>query len=714
MTFTDSNKLNRLLRPRSIAVIGASDDPKSVSGLLQANLARFEYPGEIYLVSRSRTHVNGKPCVPSINDLPTDLDAAVIITPQVAVRNAVVACAERGIGGGVVFASGFSELGSEGRQLQDEIARTARDAGFALLGPNCMGMVNFVNGVPLTFEPVSPASYSAGPRVCILAQSGAMNANLRQAFAAKGLNVAYSISTGNEAALSVEDLLAQLVDDADVNAFAVFVEMIRNPAAFLAAAARARAAGKPVVLMHPGRSQKAREAAQSHTGALAGDYDVMRALVEREGVLVVGTLDELFDVTDLLARFPTPVLSGSAAVVSNSGAIRGVSIDFCADIGLELATLQDATIDSLRQLLPDFATPDNPLDLTSAGMQQPALFGGATQTMLDDGGVGSVVIALMGGSNSQQVAKAVSLLPVIKKSAKPVAFAIMGDANPLADEFNSLVAEGGISFFRSPDRALRAMSHVHRFGQLAASNARRVRTGHSAPRLRDLAPGPLAEYKGKRLLAELGVSVPAGSIARTVEEAVAIAGRIQYPVVIKAQADKLMHKSDVGGVAVGVPDAEALRVAWAAMHASLVQHCPGLQLDGILVEAMAQPGIELVVGGRRDPQWGVVMLVGLGGVWIEALKDVRLMPPDLDEGEIVRELKQLKGAALFGGLRGRPPVDLAPFAHVVRRIADLMAANPEIAEVDINPLTAVSATGGAMALDALIVLAGAEASSNHH
>jgi acyl-CoA synthetase (NDP forming) len=703
-----SINLKRLLRPRAVAVVGASDDPASVSGLLQANLARFNYAGELHLVSRSRSEVNGRPCVPSILDLPQGIDAAVIITPQIAVLDSIKACAERGIGAAVVFASGFSEMGDAGRQLQEDIANTAREADIAMLGPNCMGMVNFAAGVPLTFEPIAPLPKRPAPRVGIIAQSGAMNGNLRMAVAAKNMNVAFSISTGNEAVVTAEDLLAYLVDEPEVDAFAVFVEMLRKPSAFLDAARRARQAGKPVVLMHPGRSQRAREAAQSHTGALAGDYEVMRTLVEREGVVVVDTLDELFDVTTLLARFPRPVASGKATVMSNSGAMRGISIDMCGDLGLELADLQDGTLAKLKEILPEYATPDNPLDLTAAGMQNPGLFGATAQAMLDDTGVGSLVVSLMGGSGPQQVAKAQSLLPVIEKSAKPIAFALMGDASSLDEKFNELVARSGVPFFRSPDRALRATAHVHRYGQLMDASSRRAGQAR-APRL-DFGAGPVVEYKGKEVLKELGIAVPQGQLARSVDEAAGIARRIGFPVVLKAQAAQLMHKSDVGGVAVNITDEQALGAAWQKMQASIARHLPGLALEGILVEGMASQGLELVIGGRRDPQWGAVMLVGLGGIWIEALKDVCLLPPDLDQAGIIAALRKLKGAALFDGLRGQPPVDLAPVAQAVRRLADLMLVNPEIAEVDINPFIARPAGHEAVALDALLVIADAAAS----
>ncbi|MFA7680306.1 MAG: acetate--CoA ligase family protein [Pigmentiphaga sp.] len=696
--------LDRLLRPRSIAVVGASPEPGSVSGLLLANLERFGYAGTLHLVSRSRDEVNGVRCFKSIDDLPVGVDVAVLLVPQVAVCDSVEACARRGIGAAVVFASGFAELGEAGQAEQARLSAIAQQTGVAVLGPNCLGFINFSDRVPLTFEPVQAAAVKAqGPRIGIIAQSGAMSGNLRQAFLGRGLSVAFSISTGNEAVLSAEDFLDALLEAPDVDAFAVFVEMLRKPEAFLQMAARARALRKPIVLMHPGRSQRAREAAQSHTGALAGDYQVMRTLVEREGVVVVDSMDELFDVTAILARYPEPIQQGKAAVASNSGALRGLALDFCEEIDLALADFAPETLRALSQILPDFMAPDNPLDLTAMGMMKPEIFGESARAILDDPGVGSLVMPLMGGSGPQQVAKANSVLPVMKTSDKPVCFVIMGDSGPLSPEFMALVNESGMPFLRSPDRALRAMAHVHRYGRLQRAAEQRA-APLQGMRLRGLPAGPLAEYKGKQWLKDLGIATPAGELARTEEEAVSIAARIAYPVVLKAQADALMHKSDVGGVAVGLRDETALRAAWRAMQESVAKHCPGLALDGILVEALSEPGLELIVGSKRDPNWGVITLVGLGGIWIEALNDVRLLAPDLTQAQILEELGKLKGAKLLSGLRGSAPVDRSAIAEAVATLSALMLANPEITEIDINPLIALPEGKGVLALDALFVM----------
>lgn len=696
-----SQSLKRLLAPRSIAVVGASAEAGAVGGLVLSNLRRFGYAGELHLVSRSREQIDGIACVKTVDALPLGIDVAILAMPQVAVQDAVEACIARGIGGAVAFASGYSEMGERGADAQSLLSRTALAGDFALLGPNCMGLVNFVDGVPLTFESLHPHACEKTRRIGIVTQSGAMAGNLRQALLAKGLQVAFSGSTGNEAVLGAEDLVGHLIDSDSVDVVAMFVEMIRKPQAFLAVAARARAAGKAIVLMHPGRGIRAREAAQSHTGALAGDYEVMRTLVEREAVVVVPSLDELFDTVAVLARYPRPV-QGGAAVASNSGAIRGISLDACEDLGLELATLQASTAAAIKSVLPDFATIDNPLDLTSQGMQRPEIFGQTAQALLADDAVGSLVIPLMGGSPSQQLDKAKSLLPALVKNDKPAIFVIMGDQAELGAEFVETVRHSGVPFLRSPDRALRAMAHVHRRGRLV--DAATLRAQPADPMLcTAVVEGPLAEYKGKAILQSLGIAVPAGALACSADEAVAIAERIGYPVVMKAQADALTHKSDIGGVAVGLKDERQVRETWATMTARVAQTCPHLPMDGLLVEAMSSPGLELVIGAHRDPSWGPVMLVGLGGIWIEVLKDIRLFAADLDEQQIIAELRALKGAKLLDGARGAAAVDVEAAAKVVRRLADLMLAQPEISEVDINPLVVLERGRGAVALDALIV-----------
>jgi len=690
--------LARLLTPRSIAVVGAQPEPGSLGGAVLANLMRFGFAGDLHLVSRSKTEISGRPCVATIDALPEGIDAVILVVPAAATVDAVAACVRRKAGTAVVFASGFGEADDSGKAAQEQLTAIARQGGLALLGPNCLGAVNYAAGIPLTFEALGEKPTLNGPGIGVIAQSGAMAGTIRYALTGKGLPVSHVISTGNEADLGAEDFLAYLIGDAATSAITLFLEQIRRPKRFMELAARARRAGKPIVLLHPGRSAKAREAAQSHTGALAGDHAVMRTLLAREAVALVDTLDELFDVSQLLHRYPRPPAHG-AAVLTNSGAFRGLTLDFAEEFGLALPEIAAATKSRLATVLPPLAVPDNPLDVTTGGMTNPDLFGGAASALLADPAIGSLIVSVIGGDPRQQMDKARSLLPVLRESDKPIVLVYMGDQSPLDADCDAFIRQSGVPFLRSPDRALRAMARLAAFGQALAA-PRPTAKPATLPSLP--APGIVPEYRAKAFLAATGVPMPASGLARTPDEARTIAARIGYPVVLKAQAAALPHKSDAGGVIPGIADAAALTSGWDSLQANVRRAQPDLALDGVLVEAMAARGMELLLGARRDGEWDPILVVGLGGVLAEALDDVRLLPADASEDDIIVALKALKSARLLQGFRGAPPVDLAAVARIAATLGRLIGAAPSIAEIEINPLRA--SAEGVVALDALMVV----------
>lgn len=698
--------LHRILRPRSIAVVGASADPRSFGGFVQGNLERFGYAGDLHLVSRSSPEIGGRACVKTPHELPEGIDLAVLAIPEAGVLDAVKALAARRCHAAVLFASGYAEAGPEGQARQQLLAQAARDAGIVLVGPNCMGFTNLADGVPLTFEPLAARPRERRPGVGIVAQSGFMAANLRDALLARDVPVTCVFSTGNEVAVCVEDALAHYIEDAQTRVITAYAEQLRRPAQFLQLAARARAAGKPVVLLMPGRSARAREAAQSHTGALAGDHATACALLRREAVVVVDSLDELLDTTAILLRHPTPP-AGGTAFMTGSGAMKNIALDFAEDLGLPLPALAPTTVERLRAMLPAYAQAENPLDYTTIGVRQPGLVGELLLTLQSDPRIGSLVLAIPVGPSVAQRDKAEHIVPAIGRAAKPAVLVLTGDDSPIEPVFTEAIRASGVPLFRSADRALRALRQVATYGE-SLQRAQRADAGlpPALPLPGAVPPnGVFAEYQGKQWLAQAGLAVPRGRLATRADDAVRIAGEIGWPVVLKAQASELPHKSDVGGVLVNLADEAALRRGWQALHANVAKHRPGLRLDGALVEAMGPRGLELVVGARRDADWGPVVLVGLGGIWIEALKDVRLVPADLAEEDIVVELGRLKAAAVLHGTRGEAGVDLRAIARVVALIGAQMRANPRIREIDINPLVAYPAGSPTpvLALDALVV-----------
>jgi acyl-CoA synthetase (NDP forming) len=473
----DPAAIARLLKPRSVAIVGASSDPRSMGGNVLGNLKRAGFAGELHLVSRSKAEIDGHACVKSIDELPAGLDAIVLLLPQEGVLDAIAACGRRKANGAIVLASGFAEAGPEGRALQERLTALARETGVVVNGPNNLGFINYVDAVPLTFGEYQPMPEPGTAGVAVIAQSGAIASAIRDSLLASGLKVTFLISTGNEAVLGVEDFLERVLEDPATGVAALFVEQIRKPRKLLRLAARAHELGKRIVLMQPGRTQAAQAAAQSHTGAVAGDLAVAHTILGHAGVAVVDGLDALTDVALLLAARPVPPPSRTA-VMTNSGAVRGLAFDFAQDAGLELAQWSPATAAGLREIFPPYAAVDNPLDIGTVAFAKPELMRRAAQLLIDDPGASSLILALFTGRPPQQIEKGEQLLPVLRASPKPVAFVMLGDPMPLDPTFMATArCAQGAALFRSTERAVRAMAAVNAL-RLAYRVAAAVLTRH--------------------------------------------------------------------------------------------------------------------------------------------------------------------------------------------------------------------------------------------
>ncbi len=694
--------LDRLLRPTSVAVVGISAQPGTPGLTVLSNLEAAGFSGTLHRVSRGRSEVAGRPCVSSIGELPEHVDLAVLCLPQNAVKQALLDCAQRRVGAVVVFASGFAERDDEGRAEQDELARIATENQVALLGPNCYGYHSHAHALPISFSRIAPPKTALARTVAIVSQSGGMGAAMSRNLQVQGVGATYMVATGNEATLSVEDFIADFVDDAETRVIAVLAEHLRQPQLLLSAAARARAAGKAIVLLHPGRSQNARESALSHTGALAGDHALMRALVSHEAVILVDSFQEWVDVASVMARYPKAPTAG-VGVLTTSGAFRGLTFDLCEQLGLDIPALAPSTLRALREVLPGFTDAANPVDLTTQLIWQRDLLGAAAAPLLQDDGIGSIVIALTAAPGEGSLVNAQLAVPVLRESTKPVLYAAMTDLDVLHPQLRPTLQEAGVPYFRSPEAALATIARITAHGRARLRATQRTRSHAPVPTLpRD---GTLNEAEAKAWLAQAGIAMPQGGLAADLLQARALAERIGYPLALKAQSRALLHKSDAGGVALDIRHAEQLSAAWERVASQVQRAQPGLVLDGMLIERMAPPGVEMVVGARRDAHWGPVLMVGLGGIWIETLGDVRLMPADLAEAAILEEILQLRGAALLQGARGSRVADLPALASAAARIGAVMLGTPSLQEIEINPLRVLPDGHGVVALDALVVSA---------
>lgn len=694
--------LDRLLRPRSVVIVGASDKPGALGASVLGNLVRQGFAGAIHLVNPKRTDIGGRPCVASVDDLPEGVDVAVLAIPRAGVLDAMRGLARRKVGAAVIFSAGFAEDGPQGLADQHEIARIARDAGMVVEGPNCLGLVNFRDNVSLTFIEMPPARAQGDRRVGIISQSGAMAAVLATTMIHRDVPLSCYISTGNEAASGIEDYLAHLVDEAGTAVIGLIAEHIRDPARFLAAARVARDSGKRVVLLHPGRSAAGAASAATHTGAMAGDHAVMAVHVERAGVILVDSLEELGDVVEILSR-SEGIGAGGTGVIAESGAFKAMMLDLAEAVALDLPTLTDADSPALRAALPDFVPVTNPLDVTAQGLVDPGLYGRTLAALADDARIGTILLTLIQTDTGTSHIKFAAVLDALRtlRPAKPVIVGGVDEGGGVFDADLAALRQMGVTYLPTAERAVRALARI-----TEALRRTFVAAPHDVDPVVELAQtgSTIPEYRSKAIMAAQGIAFPRFAMAKTVEEAVAAADALGYPIVLKAQSPDLPHKSDAGGVIVGLKDRAELVEGWVRLAANIANSRPGLQLDGVLVEGMAEKGVELIVGARNDPHWGPTILVGFGGVAAELLHDVRLLPADLPREAIIAEIRKLRMAPLLDGFRGAPLMDIGAIADVVQRVGRMMAAAPVIREIDLNPVIVYPQGQGVLALDALISL----------
>ena len=518
---------------------------------------------------------------------------------------------------------------------------------------------------------------------------------------AEHIPVTYAALTGNEAVLTLEDYLAFLLDDDSTRVVAILAEQIRRPREFRRLAARAWQTGKPVVVLRAGRAGAAAAAARSHTGALATDYAVIEAVLRSEGVTLVDTLDELIDAASLLLRYPPPAVPG-IGLITDSGSVKTLTLDLAEAMDASIAQLSQATVAQLTQELPDFASSGNPVDITAQALNKPQLYAQAAGRLLADDAVGALVVAAMPGSNRQTADQVDALLPVLAGAAKPVMYVFMGGGHSIPGGHDDRVRAAGIPVLRSVERALRCVAQVTRTAGAYPEDVPAAGTGGTPPGPER--PGGAAvimtEQASKQLLRSYGLSVPEAVFVHSVAELPASASQLRYPLALKGQAPSLVHKTEAGAVLIGIEDEAGLRDAAAQMHSRLA----GVDdLEGYLLEQMAGPGIELILGARRDPGWGTVLLVGLGGVLTEVLDDVVLLPGTAGAEAVLAGVNRLRGRALLGDFRGSGPADVGAVVHSVLALATFMREQPHVTEVDINPLRVFSRGRGAMLLDATII-----------
>ena len=702
----NSLSLDKIFKPQRIALVGVSPNPKSVSGRILANLIGGGFRGVVYPVAPSVEAVMGIPCFASVASLPKTADLGVICAAAAQVPGLVRDCGEAGIRGLIIVSAGFRETGPAGLALEQSIlAEARRFDGLRIIGPNCLGIIS--PGLPLN------ASFAgAMPRpghVAFVSQSGALCTSVLDWAAEEKLGFSHFVSTGNMIDVEFGDLIDYLGEDEATKSILLYIESIPDARKFMTAA-RAFARMKPIVAYKAGRFPESAAAAASHTGALAGEDAVFDAAFERMGLARVFNIGEIFDCADLVGRHKVPK-GPRLAVLTNAGGPGVMATDALVASGGALARLSDETMRVLNESLPPQWSRRNPVDVL--GDAKSKLVAKAAQIVLQDPGVDALLVIITPQAMTNPTAVAREICAQAGATPKPVLAAWLGGAS--MREGTNLLNEAGIPTYPTPEQAVKAFMTL-------VSYARNLEILYETPKdipvdfpvdrrelrarfagILTVAEGPLSESRSKELLASYGIPVTGPVAAATAGDAVAAADAAGYPVVLKILSPDITHKTDVGGVVLDLPDAGAVRAAFEAMMETVGRKASGARLEGVTVQRMVRSddGVEMILGVKKDPTFGTVVMAGMGGTAAEIYKDLSIGFPPLNERLARRMIDELRMRPLLYGYRGRPAAAVDKLVETLVRLSYLAADFPEVAELDINPLLVTP--DGVVALDARVV-----------
>ncbi|HVX84951.1 MAG TPA: acetate--CoA ligase family protein [Phycisphaerae bacterium] len=698
--------LDALFSPRAVAVIGATDRPGSVGKTLLSNLLQGSFRGHVFPVNPKRAHIMGLPAYPSIADVPASVDLAVIATPAATVPELIAQCAKARARAAVILTAGFAECGASGKSLQDRISAIARDANLRVLGPNCLGIMNPHAGLNATFA----AGAALPGRLAFLSQSGALCTAVLDWSLRERLGFSAIVSTGAMIDVGWGELIRHLGDDPHTHAILLYMESIGDAASFMSAA-RAVAPKKPIVVLKAGRSHEASRAAASHTGAMTGSDDVLDALFRRAGVLRAHSIGHLFSIAELLARQPR-AHGARLAIVTNAGGPGILATDALIAAGGTLAPLAPESIQRLNDLLPPWWSHANPIDVL--GDADPHRFAQAVRIAAQNPETDGVLAILTPQAVTNAAATAAEIAASLDAARPPVLASWMGGDHVQAG-IDALTRQG-IPCFPFPEDAAAAFcsmaEHAANLRALhetaapvppeRAANKARVADLLNAARARNCLL--LDAAQSLDVVAAYGIPIAPSPVARTSREAVEHADALHYPVVLKLCSGIVTHKADIGGVALHLPDAAAVRRAFEDMRQRVIAAAGQAAFAGAIVQPMLQrnDACEVILGSAPDPQAGPVLLFGAGGALAEILNDKSLGLPPLDSTLALRMIERTRIARTFAGVRGRKPLDLPALQAALVHFSHLVLDHPCIREIEINPL--VVSPDGLIAIDARLTL----------
>ena len=694
--------LNKLLKPTSVAVIGASEKEGFGGDVCRNILSYVEDRSHVYFIHPKRDSVFGVPCYKSISDVPENVDLMVICTSQKTVIPLLQEGAKKGVGGAVVFASGYGEVGTaEGKQNEAELIAAAKELDIAVMGPNCAGFVNYIDNVQ-AFAFISAKRDRKGS-VGVVSQSGQLCLSMMDD---PGMRFSYNISAGNGKIVQMEDYMDFLVDDEDTKVVSIYIEGVKNADKFAAVLKKAAENRKPVVILKAGRSAKGGAIAASHTGSLSGSDASFDAVLKKFGAIRVDDLEELIAMSLMLSTMKRMPEKATFASMNLSGGETGICADVGSLNGIEYPDFTEETLKKLKEQLPSYASPNNPLDMTASLSYDADLYAGALRTVMDDPNIGMVLI---GYTLLLEIAD--PCIHYMYKGIEKVVQEKGGNCKPIAmipfaentrnPEYQEKLFQIGVPVLPPPVYAFKLLRHLADFiAYEPETKTLELAVGH--PKSEETQA--LSEHESKQELKVYGVPVPDEVIVTSKEEAAQFAKNHPDPLVMKVESADILHKSDVGGVKLNVCGPEAAEKAYEEIMESVTAKRPDAHINGILTVPMLDAGVEIIIGVNNDPQFGPMIMVGMGGVFVEVFKDVALYPAPLKEEEALEMLKSLKSFKLLNGYRGTEKCDIKALCQTIVAISNYAQANKDVLkELDINPLFVYPEGKGVGVADALIV-----------
>lgn len=699
MTASANRSLSSLLSPGSIALVGASDNVARIGGRPLRYLRESGYAGQIYPVNPNRESVQGLKAWSSIASLPQTPEVAILAVPAAATLDAVKECAERGVKSAIVFSAGFAEASDEGRALQESMAGIAREANMRILGPNCLGVFNATTNYYGTFSAIFDTGFVKPGPISIVSQSGAYGSHITHLARQRGLGINHWVTTGNECDIDVAEALHWIVDQPGVNVVMAYAEGVRNRDVFIEALEKARERETAIVFMKVGRSEVGQHAVSSHTAALAGSDAVFDAVLRQYGVHRARTTAEQLDVAYAASRgiFPR---GNRLGIFTMSGGFGIQMADDAAEAGLDVAPMPEQAQEELKALLP-YASPRNPVDATAQAVTDLPLMTRFIGDMLDKGRYD--IFAGIFGVGPASPSFAASLRQALDDATanrenclKCVTMSAPAEIVRSYEEKGFYVYEDGTALTHS----LGALVKFRHSFDLAKA----VKSSPVVLAPADIPGRAITEREAKNILEHAGIRFPGERLVAPGEDPGDAADALGYPLVMKISSPDLPHKTEVGGVRLDLRNADEVRAAMAAMLESVRAKAPQAAIEGVLLAPMIRGGVETIAGVFNDPAMGPVVMFGLGGVFVEVLKDVTFRAAPFDSDEALRMIREIRGFAMLEGVRGAPPADIDALAQLLSRLSHFAAANRDNLEsVDLNPVLVMERGKGAVPLDALIV-----------